>query len=123
MLNYWFLYSLTAWVMKMNLDYTLIGLRIKNYRNQQNITQNQLSEMLDVSNVYISKIERGTTKINLEMLYKISTILNIPISFLLTGIDEESNNYLDSEIAELISKCSIKKKKLIYELIKAVVKS
>lgn len=57
--------------MKMNLDYTLIGLRIKNYRNQQNITQNQLSEMLDVSNVYISKIERGTTKINLEMLYKI----------------------------------------------------
>ncbi|OOP72857.1 helix-turn-helix domain-containing protein [Clostridium beijerinckii] len=107
----------------MNLDYKLIGLRIKNYRNQQNITQNQLSEMLDVSNVYISKIERGTTKINLEMLYKISIILNIPISFLLTGIDEESNNYLDSEIAELISKCGIKKKKLIYELIKAVVKS
>lgn len=107
----------------MNLDYKLIGLRIKNYRNQQNITQNQLSEMLDVSNVYISKIERGTTKINLEMLYKISIILNIPISFLLTGIDEESNNYLDSEIAELISKCDIKKKKLIYELIKAVVKS
>lgn len=106
----------------MELDYKIIGQRIKDCRAERNITQNKLSELLDVSNVYVSRIERGVSKVSLEMLYRISTILDVPIGLLITGVDQDSNIYLDSEIAELMVTCTPKKKKLIYELIKAVVK-
>ncbi|WP_165868526.1 helix-turn-helix domain-containing protein [Natranaerovirga hydrolytica] len=103
------------------MDYELIGERIKMYRKAMKMTQHELSEKLDVSNVYISRIERGTTKINLEMLYKISIILNVSISLLLTGVHQESDLYLDIEFANLISQCDKKQRKLIYELIKVVI--
>lgn len=106
----------------MKLDYKIIGQRIKYSRNEKNITQNKLAELLDVSNVYISRIERGVSKVNLEMLYKISIILDIPIGKLITGVDQDSSIYLDAEIGELIKTCTPKKKKLIFELVKTVVK-
>lgn len=74
----------------MNIDYKLIGQKIKRFRLEKSITQNMLSELLDVSNVYISKIERGVTKPNLEMLFKISKALDVSVSQLLSEIDRES---------------------------------
>lgn len=106
----------------MNLDYKMIGQRIKNSRKEKKMTQNRLSELLDVSNVYVSRIERGASKVNLEMLYKISIILDTPIENFITGIDQHSKYYLDIEISKLLEQCSPNEKNLIYELIKTVVK-
>ena len=111
------------WVIIMSLDYKIIGERIKEHRSKSNLTQNQLSELLNVSNVYVSRIERGTTKVNLETLYRISTILDVSIGVLLTGIDQTASNYLDSEITSLLGQCSPKQKKLVSEIIKAVIKN
>ena len=52
----------------MLVDYILIGKRIKDYRNKCGFTQGALAEKLDVSVGFISQIERGITKPNLEML-------------------------------------------------------
>ncbi len=104
----------------MVLDYKLIGIRIKEFRNLKGLTQNQLAEMLDISNVYVSRLERGTAKISLEMTYKIANILDAPIGKILTGVDPESQDYLDFEINELLKNCPNDKKKLIYDLIKTV---
>ena len=52
----------------MLVDYILIGKRIKDYRNKCGFTQAALAEKLDVSVGFISQIERGITKPNLEML-------------------------------------------------------
>ena len=38
----------------MNVDYSMIGAKIKQARTQQNMTQAKLAEVLDVSNGYIS---------------------------------------------------------------------
>lgn len=104
----------------MVLDYKLIGIRIKEFRNLRGLTQNQLAELLDISNVYVSRLERGTAKISLEMTYKIAIILDAPIGMLLTGIDQESHDYLDFEINNLLKQCPNDKKNLIYDLIKTV---
>ena len=42
-----------------NLDYKEIGKRIKIKRKELKITQEKLSEIIDVSPSYISEIERG----------------------------------------------------------------
>ena len=52
----------------MNVDYGAIGQRIKQVRRSRDMTQERLAEALSVSVGYISQIERGVTKINLDTL-------------------------------------------------------
>ena len=47
---------------KMEIDYKVIGQRIKEARRGRGWSQEQLSEELDVTTVYISRVERGSTK-------------------------------------------------------------
>jgi len=102
------------------IDYKLIGSRIKNARKNKGITQANLSEILNVSPEYISRLECAATKISLETLCKIAILLDVTPEFLLTGALEEANNYLLSEIAENLKKCSPDKTKVILQIIKSI---
>jgi transcriptional regulator with XRE-family HTH domain len=66
----------------MSFDFSTIGKRIKKSREENGFTQEQLAEFLDVSNAYISKIERGKTAINLNMLSEICDCLKITPSYI-----------------------------------------
>ena len=59
----------------MHIDYKLIGERIKKIRKACGLTQEILAEKLNVSIGYISQVERGITKISLDLLAAISSIL------------------------------------------------
>lgn len=105
----------------MNIDYKLIGKRIKQARKDMNKTQDDLAEILEVSNSYISRIERGTTKLSLELLIKISTFLDIEPSYILTGSISSSDDYLRNDIVDMLKGCSSDKIKLIVEVIKPII--
>lgn len=49
-----------------------IGLRIKLERTKQNLTQEQLAEMADISSSYLSAIERGKQSISLDYTNRIA---------------------------------------------------
>ncbi|MDR3594159.1 helix-turn-helix transcriptional regulator [Clostridium sp.] len=106
----------------MNIDYTVIGKRIKQARKENNKTQENLAEHLEVSNSYISRIERGTTKLSLELLVRICTYLNIDPSYVLTGSISSSHDYLRNDIVDMLNGCSSEKIKLITEVIKPIIK-
>lgn len=97
----------------MNIDYKIIGKRIKQARKDINKTQEDLAEYLEVSNSYVSRIERGTTKISLELLVKICSYLNISPSYVLTGSIYSSDDYLRNDIVNMLKGCSSDKIKLI----------
>ena len=67
----------------MALDYSIIGERIRKARLENNITQEKLAEELDVSIAFVSRIECGTTHINLKRLSQICNILNCTLEDLL----------------------------------------
>ena len=52
----------------MAIDYSVIGQRIREARISKNLTQEDLSEQLDVSVAFLSRIERGSSHINLRRL-------------------------------------------------------
>lgn len=106
----------------MSFDYEIIGKRIKKCREDEGYTQEQLAEFLDVSNAYISKIERGKTSINLNTLATICEYLKVTPSFILTGATCASDNYLRNEITELLEGCPPDKVKLILDVIKPIIK-
>ena len=63
----------------MSVDYRSIGGRIKQRRRAAGMTQEQLAERLFVTVGYVSQLERGISKTNLDMLSKICTILDCDI--------------------------------------------
>jgi len=106
----------------MDLDYKIIGERLKKARLDKGITQEVLAEKLDVSVAFLSRIERGNFQINLKRLNQICSILNISEGTILNGASGTSKSYLNSEFNDLLKNCPPEKLKLIYEIAKVIVK-
>lgn len=104
----------------MNIDYKLVGERIKRARKSKGITQENMAERLNVSIGYVSQVERGVTKISLDLLAAISTILECDVAALISESAINSTEYLESEIVTELCKLDQKKKKFIYNLIKLI---
>lgn len=102
----------------MNIDYKLIGERIKHARKNRGMTQEVLAERLGVSIGYVSQVERGITKISLDLLGAISSILDCNVASLISESAVNSNGYMETEILNEISKLDNKKRKYILEIIK-----
>lgn len=107
----------------MAIDYNIIGQRIKKARLAKNMTQEQLSEKIDISVAFLSRVERGSSHINLKRLNQICEILEVSEGYLLNGVSSDSANYLDKEFAELLKKCSPEKQKMIYNVAKTISES
>ena len=101
----------------MFVDYHLIGDRIKKERKKQNYTQEKLAEQLEVSVGYISQVERGITKISLDLLAAISTVLKCDLSLLVTGAAIKSRGYMASELEEHYQGLNARDKKLLWEFL------
>lgn len=107
-------------VILMNIDYKLIGDRIKRARKAKGMTQEALAEKLNVSIGYVSQVERGITKISLDLLAAISSILKYDIASFVSESAVNSNEYMESEIINEILKLDQKKKKFVLSIIKLV---
>lgn len=64
------------------LNHNLVQV-LKEIRTNMNLSQPELEAKLGVGSEYISKIERGKTKVNLELLRKFTTVFNMTISDIL----------------------------------------
>lgn len=67
----------------MDIDYKAIGKRIRMARIQQDIKQEALAEMADLSASHMSNIETGRTKLSLPTLITIANALNASMDELL----------------------------------------
>ncbi len=56
-----------------------LGNRLRIVRKQKNLTQAELAELLDLSNNYISEVERGNYNLSLFCIFKTCDILKITI--------------------------------------------
>ena len=106
----------------MALDYKIIGERIRKARIENNLTQENLAEKLDVSVAFVSRIECGTTHINLTRLSEVCSILNIDEGLILNGVSTNSKKYLSDEFNELLSSCPKDTQKLIYDIAKIIIR-
>ena len=102
----------------MNIDYKLIGERIKKARKERGLTQDNIAERLNVSVGYISQVERGITKISLDLLGAISSILEHNIADFISGSAVHSNSYLEAEFIDEFRKLNQSKRKFLLNMIK-----
>ena len=72
------------------INYKEIGKRIKIKRKEANLTQEKLSEIIDVSPSYISEIERGSSICSLATITNIADTINASLDYLVLGITENN---------------------------------
>ena len=83
----------------MKLDVKATGQRIKKIRNQQNITQEKLAEMADITPHYVYEIESGLKTMSIHILVSISQALKVSCDYLLFGdqiLESESSSNHDA---------------------------
>lgn len=81
-----------------------VGEFIRAVRKRRNLTTTQLAEQLDLSNGYISLIERNIVSPSLATLKRIAQVLKVPFeSFFLDPDSEVIYSYLKKEEQECLS--------------------
>ena len=105
-----------------DLDFKAIGLKIKERRKIQGVTQEAIANHLDVNPSHISNIECGRANPSLTALIKIANLLHCSVDYFINGeytfdIDEKQSNSLDQEILDKLKYCDINKKQKISKMI------
>ena len=101
------------------VDYKLIGMRVREKRREMQYSQEQLGFETHLSTTYISHIETGKRKPSLGSLINISNVLNITLNELLSGNQIHNPTDYQTDIDELMQDCSLEEKRFIYELLRS----
>ncbi len=101
--------------MKNNME---IGNRIREIRENLNLNRDKFSELVDISESFLTKIELGNKSLSIETLMKISQGTGVSADYLLFGNLE--NNNMQKKISKLLYSTSEKHLELIYTIIKNI---
>lgn len=118
----------------VEIDNKAIGQRIREEREKLGLSREEFAEIIRLSDYYVGQLERGERQMSLPVLVKIANCLHISLDYLIFGktahnayyVHDARNTYdtfdsnKDTEINELINKCSPKELDLVKKLIKTI---
>ena len=86
----------------MDIDREIIGSRIKAARRKRKLSQAELAELLNISSVHMSKIELGKTNFGVDILMKITEVLQVSADELLRTDVPTANAVYAEEIIGIL---------------------
>jgi len=102
------------------VNYAELGLRVKELRIAQQLTQEQLAELVGCNTSHISNIENNYTKASLNVLLAIANNLNTSVDSLLADQSEDSSDLLMKEIIESVKVLNVESKQKLLSIIKII---
>ena len=97
----------------MAIDSESIGRRIKHYRSEKKLSQEELANSVFASSNHISYIETGVKTPSLELLISIANALDVSADDLLTDNLKHSSSPVDTEIHDLLLDCNHDEKTIL----------
>jgi transcriptional regulator with XRE-family HTH domain len=95
------------------IDYESIGKRIKHYRTEKRLSQEELAEVISTTHKHISNIETGVKGPSIEMLILIANALDVSADDLLTDNLKHSSSPVGTEIHDLLLDCNHDEKAIL----------
>ena len=83
------------------IDYSKIGQKIKQKRQELGMSQEELAEICDISYSYIGHIERASRNLSLNTAVKLSQILNVSLDYLLLDAIPTESALINSITSDL----------------------
>lgn len=100
-----------------------IGRRIKAARDKKRLTQEQLAELVDLSPMHVSVIERGVKLPKLETLINIANTLDVSADELLQDVVNNQTKLYASEASELITQLPREDQRRVLAALRSFVES
>ena len=106
--------------MKNDLDFQKIGRRIQKYRLEKDMTQEELGELIDSTQKYVSRIEGGYNRLSFDTAVAIARALQISIDSLVADYDDSNDESTLQEILNSIRGMNPKQLELLRDNIKTL---
>ena len=106
-----------------SMNQKAIGRRIKAAREKNQLTQEQLAELVDLSPMHVSVIERGVKLPKLETLINIANVLNVSADVLLQDVVNNQTKLCASEATDLIKQLSQDDQRRVLAALRSFVES
>lgn len=68
----------------------IIGIRVRRWREEQRLTQRQLSKLVDMSVSSVSRIELGEQELTVRLVERIASVMGTSVPALCGGQDNQS---------------------------------
>lgn len=91
-----------------------IGKRIKNIRENMNMTKESFAKQLGISGQYLGMIERGKSYLSIEKLKILCDMTNLSADYILFGKD----NNIKNETKEILSEFSDEQLEIGFDMLK-----
>ena len=100
-----------------------IGQRIRNYRLQKKLSQEELAELCGLHPTYIGQVERGEKNATIESINKISAGLEISLNTLFENIESSSNtkNNYPSQAYNLVQSVPLTMQEKLVEILQQII--
>jgi len=105
--------------------YILIGKRVREIRTKLNLTQEELADKAELHPSYIGQVERGSKKVSIETLQKITNALNVPLKSIFDFSNKPCVTEKDLLVAGLfgiLKNRNLKDRKFLIDIIRRISK-
>ena len=102
----------------MEINYYTIGERIRHYREENGLSQEELADIIGVSWRHFNYLEHGERKTSIDNLVAIANALKISSNELLVDYLETLPQKLESEVIDLMNECTLNEKAILVDMLK-----
>ncbi|MDY5774689.1 MAG: helix-turn-helix transcriptional regulator [Lachnospiraceae bacterium] len=102
------------------MDYRMLGKRIRKERLRLNLTQEQLSEDIEISTAYLGQIERGERSLTLDKLVKLANRLGVTVDYLLSDSVSISPDNQTDRILQLLQDKTTEEKEMAFQVLNTI---
>ena len=105
------------------MEKAILGQRIREQRELQKLNQEKFAEMVGISNIHLSEIERGNKNPSMETFIRIVNALDTPADYLLRYEVRTTTKVLLNEITERMTGLPPEQLEFIKDLFNAALKN
>lgn len=109
-------------IMNNPVDFRIVGNKIQKYRLENNLTQEELAELINSSQTYLSEVEAGKHRLFFDTVVAIARALNISVDKLIADFEDSNNESTLQEILNEIRGMSAKQLELLQDNINTLKK-
>ncbi|HDX6971681.1 helix-turn-helix domain-containing protein [Clostridioides difficile] len=103
----------------MELDFRAIGQRIKIARIKKHLTQDTVSEMVNITPSHMSNVETGKSTVSLPTLVSIANALGVSVDELLYDTILDSKVVFEKELSDILKDCNDYEIRVLVDILKA----
>ena len=105
------------------MDKVSLGNKIKEARLKKGVTQQELSRIADINEMYLSEIERGVKMPSMNVFTKLIVALDIAADYVLRDVTPSGKEYVYDELTQKLDGLTPQQRKTAADILDAYIRN